>query len=343
MVATPMLSQRVAPWLFTPSGVITSSSRIMPSMYIGTARRISQCSGMLATSHIAANATTMLPNWASTRIQLPSLALYSNTRPTSMKPPSAASSTGSSCCMKRCLSCLAFISVVFRNGLFAHLLQGLGHLAEQIIIHHLARDRRGGGTAVAAVLGEHRQRDAGLVGGSEGDEPGVVAVVFGDSLFIVLFALLDGDHLRRAGLARHAVGDTIARTRCSTTGFGDRLHGALHQFQVVGVDLQVEQLPGLDRHRVALDWPDLLHQVRLEGHAVVGQRRGGERQLHRSDQIVALADTRRDGVAGEPELVVTLGLPFGGRRQAGGLAFHVDAGLPPEAEARQIIVHLVDA
>ena len=48
-------------------------------------------------------------------------------------------------------------------------------LAEQVVLEHLARDRRGGLRAEAAVLDQHGERDLRLVGGRVGDEPGVVA------------------------------------------------------------------------------------------------------------------------------------------------------------------------
>ena len=64
---------------------------------------------MLATSHIALNAATMFQACDSTRIQLPSLALYSSTRLTNANTPSAANSTGSRFCIRRCFICLAFI------------------------------------------------------------------------------------------------------------------------------------------------------------------------------------------------------------------------------------------
>ena len=48
-------------------------------------------------------------------------------------------------------------------------------LAEQVVVEHLARDRRRGLRAEAAVLDEHRERDLRLVGRRVGDEQRVVA------------------------------------------------------------------------------------------------------------------------------------------------------------------------
>ena len=76
----------------------------------------------------------------------------------------------------------------------------LGQLAEQVVVEHLARDRRRGLGAEAAVLDQHRQRDGRLVGRRVGDEQRVVAQVGRHGLRLVLGALLR-EHLRRAGLA----------------------------------------------------------------------------------------------------------------------------------------------
>src|SRR5215472_4113637 len=67
----------------------------------------------------------------------------------------------------------------------------------------LARDRRGGAAAVAAVLDEHGHHEPRLVCGHEGDEPGVVLV-----LVLDLFARARArGHVHDLCGARLAAGD----------------------------------------------------------------------------------------------------------------------------------------
>src|SRR5574340_1103718 len=119
------------------------------------------------------NATTMLSIWLSGLPQLALSALYSTSRLVSSSRPIPSSSGRSRCAMKRCQS---WRLVMFRPFLVGCVRQRLRHLAEQVVVHHLARDRRGRAAAVSAVFGQHRERDFRLLGGREGDEPGMVAV-----------------------------------------------------------------------------------------------------------------------------------------------------------------------
>src|SRR6267142_5421924 len=68
-------------------------------------------------------------------------------------------------------------SVAFLVGLVlgGRLLHPLRQLAEQVVIEHRARDRRGGARAEAAVLDDHRQRDLRILERREGDEQRMVA------------------------------------------------------------------------------------------------------------------------------------------------------------------------
>src|SRR5512142_1030024 len=59
-------------------------------------------------------------------------------------------------------------------------------LAEQVVVEHLARDRRGGGTPVLAVLHHDAHRDLRVVGGGEGDEERVVPVLLLHAALVVL-------------------------------------------------------------------------------------------------------------------------------------------------------------
>jgi hypothetical protein len=84
-------------------------SNAIPKTYKGTATRISQCNGMLATIHSAVNATNMFTSCPNTRIQLPSLELKRVTRLTSNNAPSPYINTGSRCSIKRLFICWALI------------------------------------------------------------------------------------------------------------------------------------------------------------------------------------------------------------------------------------------
>jgi hypothetical protein len=89
-------------------------------------------------------------------------------------------------------------------------------LAEQVEIEHLARDRRRGGAAVLPPFSTSRaMRDLRVVGGREGDEERVVAVLsftrfssyFSPCFMPITCAVpvLRGDRVGRAGAARAAV------------------------------------------------------------------------------------------------------------------------------------------
>src|SRR5262245_47080835 len=83
-----------------------------------------------------------------------------------------------------------------------------GHLLHgallEITREHLLHDRPRGRTAVAAVLGDRRDHDLGSLGGCEADEPRVVAQLERDLVVVHAIGVLQSDHLRGAGLARHS-------------------------------------------------------------------------------------------------------------------------------------------
>src|SRR4051812_27599717 len=76
--------------------------------------------------------------------------------------------------------------VVLGRGLHAR-----RDFAQEVVVGRSACDRRGGARAEAAVLHDHRQRDARAVDRREGDEPRVVAQALGDLGLLVLLVLLD--------------------------------------------------------------------------------------------------------------------------------------------------------
>src|SRR5438132_12945277 len=79
--------------------------------------------------------------------------------------------------------------------LVAQLLLALRALAQQVVVEHLARDRRRGRAAVAAVLHQDRHGEPGIVCRRIGDEERMVAQLFAHAPLVVLLALLHGDHL----------------------------------------------------------------------------------------------------------------------------------------------------
>src|SRR5262245_61921053 len=66
--------------------------------------------------------------------------------------------------------------------------------------HHLARDRRRGAAAVAAVLDQHRDHQPRRIGWHERDEPGVVALLVLDVLEVRTRTGGQTDDLRGSGL-----------------------------------------------------------------------------------------------------------------------------------------------
>ncbi|CAJ0798424.1 hypothetical protein LMG18090_03708 [Ralstonia mannitolilytica] len=175
----------------------------------------------------------------------------------------------------------------------------------------------------------------------------VVALVLRNRVVVVLLVLAQRERLRRAGLARRHILRADERL-----GRRARLvhahHGALDH---VDVGLLERNAVALGRHRqrarLGQRILDRLHQVGLHHHAVVGQRRHRVRQLQDREAVVALADAQRDRFTVVPLLLlgalVRFALPFGGRQDAGALAFDVDPGDLPEAQRLHEIVDRVDA
>ena len=84
-------------------------------------------------------------------------------------------------------------------------------LAQQDIVKHLARDRRGRLRTEAAVFDDDGQGQSGVLGRSKGHEQGVIPVSLGNATGIVLLILSDADHLGSPGLARRQVLGATAR------------------------------------------------------------------------------------------------------------------------------------
>src|SRR5258708_989093 len=171
---------------------------------------------MCAKIHSAISATARLRPWPTARSsEEPPEAEYTTMIPSARVRASAAMSGPS---MRRERKSKMRLIMFFRLVL-AELRPLLGQLAEQVVVEHLARDRRGGRAAVAAVLHQQRHREPGVVGRGVSDEQRVIAVSLLHALLVVLLALLHRDHLRAAGLG----GD---RGACARAGARGRPPGA---------------------------------------------------------------------------------------------------------------------
>ncbi len=166
-------------------------------------------------------------------------------------------------------------------------------------------------------------------------------------MVVVLLALAEREHLRRAGLARRGIlraGKRLGRR----AGLDHPGHRALDHIDVGLLDRNPVAL-GRHRQHAALGDGifDGLDQVGPHHTAVVGQRRHRVRQLQDGEVVIALADAQRDGLAVVPLLLlgtlVGFALPLGGGQDAGALAFDIDAGDLAEAERLHEIVDGVDA
>src|SRR5258708_12847865 len=180
---------------------------------------------MCAKIHGAMTATAGLRPWPTARSsEEPPEAEYTTMIPRARGRASAAMSGPS---MRRERKSKMRLIMFF--GLFlAELRPLLGQLAEQVIVEHLARDRRGGRAAVAAVLDQQRHREPGVVRRGVSDEQRVIAVSLLHALLVVLLALLHRDHLRGAGLGGDGVACARAGARGCPAGTGHVDHRGAH-------------------------------------------------------------------------------------------------------------------
>src|SRR3989338_7633970 len=107
------------------------------------------------------NATAIFSIWFSGCPQLALSALYSTSRLVSSNRTIPSSSGRSRLTMKRNHN---WRLVMLLALLIGHIRQWLRHFAEQVIVQHLARDRRGRAAAVPAGLHPHGPRDPGVFG-----------------------------------------------------------------------------------------------------------------------------------------------------------------------------------
>src|SRR5258706_16389572 len=142
---------------------------------------------------------------------------------------------------------------------------------------------------------------------------------------------LSGARLAGADLARAGAGAS------SSALLVDLVHGALHPFQIPG--LERYGLGGLALHVSALARDrvlDIVDEMRAVHHAVVGERRDGLRELQRRVGVVALADAHTDRFPREPALLrrilEALHLPFVRGQHAHELAFDIDSVAAPKTE-----------
>src|SRR5512145_229602 len=150
----------------------------------------------------------MFPACPVTRAAFRLDALTSTTRPSATSASTIPSSVPSIWRVREYASRLTAGTILVPAALFQ-----ARPLAEEVVVEHLARERRGGARAEAGVLHDHRERDAGRFRRRVGDEQRVVPELFLHPALLVLLALLDADDLGGTGLPRAHVCRARKRAR----------------------------------------------------------------------------------------------------------------------------------
>src|ERR1035437_3966196 len=241
----------------------------------------------------------MLTAWPVTRAGVSCAALARVMMPSSSSANASANSGASILSVKR--SHRALIIAVVRGDLCGRLVDAL---AEQVVVQHLARDRRRRARAEAGVFHHYRERDLRVFQRGEGYEQGVIAVALGHVLLVVFLVLLQRDQLRRAGLAGAGVFGLGEGARTRALGIPAR-QGALDELDVLRLPRYGALDLGLDQGAFAApDVLDVIDQVRAVDDAVVGYCRHRLRHLQRRVGVVALTDADADGFARIPFLLL---------------------------------------
>ena len=211
-------------------------------------------------------------------------------------------------------------------------------------VEDLACDRCRCRTPIAAAFHHHRHGDGRVFRRRIAHEQRTVALVQGQRLGIHrLRAAVD--HLRGAGLARHAIRRADAHRPCRTARPVDgHLHALLDHAQVFRI------FGNAHRRRLRQGFPRRIemralrgHQVWTTQHAAVGQCRSAARQLQRRHLPHALADGSVDQVARIPAFLVEFQLGRRRRQDAADFAHQVDAGRLAETVLGQVGVEALHA
>ena len=222
-----------------------------------------------------------------------------------------------------------------------------GVVAQQPVIEHAPGDGGGGGGPETRVFHNHGQGDFGLVCGGIGDVQRMVALALGQFGGVVALFLADGHGLGGAGFARRGVRCAGKNAPCGAF-YRDGLGGFTHGLDVFGLVAQGQARrlrQGVVLPRDGINAPQA--QMRLVLHAPVGQHGRGVGQLQHGEVVVALANAQGNGLAGVPAFLfrafVGVALPLHAGQHAGGFALQVNAGGPPKAHGREVVVDQVHA
>src|SRR3970040_1502548 len=113
---------------------------------------------MLAKAHITPRGINRVTIWPVTLAKFALEALNSTASPRTIRASTMPSSTPSTCRVRRAARRLTAVCFVVILGC----LDGLRHLAEQVVVEHLARDRRSKARPETRVLDDHGERDPRL-------------------------------------------------------------------------------------------------------------------------------------------------------------------------------------
>src|SRR6267143_1579798 len=219
------------------------------------------CGGTWAATHISTSAKSTLRACAPTRPGAWKAALWRVAKPSTRRQATTANSGASILAVSRSKTRLiiGFVLLRRRSGfsrLVGRLAEGgrgsrrlvgafggrvhrfrrlVDSLAEQVVVEHLACDRRRRACSKTGVLHQHGERDPRILRGSERDEKSVVAQMLEDRRLRVFFALLERHDLSGARLAGAHVARAGERARCRAF-LVDPDHGVLHDFQIPGLE-----------------------------------------------------------------------------------------------------------
>src|SRR3970040_799801 len=197
---------------------------------------------MLANSHSTPSANSMFASCAGIRAAFRLDALTSTTSPTASSASTMPNSVPSMLRVREfpsrlTVGCIVVLAALFRRG----------QLAEEVVVEHLARERRGRARAEAGVFHDHGERDAGILRRCVRDEERMIAQLLLHPALHILLALLDADHLGGARLAR-------AHVRAPRKGgrrgafLVDADERLLDHREMLALQLERAQPPGLDKN-----------------------------------------------------------------------------------------------
>ena len=217
-----------------------------------------------------------------------------------------------------------------------------GVLPQQPIIQHAACDRRCRSGAKTGVFHNHGHGNHGLVDGRKRNVQGMIAFVFGQSCCVIALVLPNGDRLRRTGFATTHI---LCAHEYAPAGafFGHAHHGVFDQIDMLLFVAQIHRWLAW-RHFLRLRQRvlQIQRQMRRKAGAAIHHRCQRMGQLQHGEMVVALANAQRNGLAGQPLLLlgtfVGIALPFRAGQHAPHFPIQIDAGALAEAQRLHEVV-----